>query len=206
MRIALVGLAALLATPALAQHPSLSTVKTDQRTINCLFSESCAQIDPIEQAKAEIRMPNASGGVFLHSRAFAAGPGSPAAGHVGYEYQVDLKDGMPLGDFACIERLDVDFGPIAALEYDRRLAPGQTYEITGDAAANEVGIGPATEEGGVITFRFDRPLCTSDPPGNGAKSFVFGVASRNRPRAIRAQVSGAGLDETVAVKAFAPDP
>jgi hypothetical protein len=134
---------------------------------------------------------------------FVGAAGSPAEGRTAYQYRIDMKNAVPLGDVACVTSMAIDFGAIAKLRYDSALPPGDTYEITKDVPQNQVALAPAQQIGNVVTFNFQRPICTSDPPGTGDTSFFFGLASQHAPRGVQLHVRGSG-GEDVLVKGFGP--
>jgi hypothetical protein len=190
---------AIIAGPAMAEPEQLSIRNVDVRTINCLFSTSCALLN-MEDLFADIPVPAIQHKAILMSRTFAGGPGSPAQGKTAYQYRIDLLNAIPVGDSACVLNLTVDFGEVTKLRYG--VVPGDVYQITKDAPENQIHLLSAEQDGDLITFTFERPICAG--AGNdGDTTVFFGLASIHLPRPAEAKVDAAGADD-LKVKARMP--
>src|SRR3954468_12639969 len=95
----------------------LSVVTVAAPDINCVFETDCTVV--VTDSVGNIPLPNATGTARLQSRTFAGMAGAPAAGKTAYEYRVDLTQATAIGDVACVTALDVDFGPVSKLQYNK---------------------------------------------------------------------------------------
>ena len=198
--------AALLAASAAAQAASLTVVTVAAPDINCVFETDCTIV--VTDSVGNIPIPNiVSGAARLQSRTFEGKPGAPAAGKFGYEYRVDLTSAVTNAEFSCVTDLEVDFGPVTKLQYNKAGPDDDVYVVT-KGGLGTIGLLSAEQTGNVITFTFSQPVCAAsnwaDPPGaKGQTTFFFGLTSATAPRAIVAHVGAPGLDP-LDVKARAP--
>src|SRR2546423_8758225 len=108
---------ALCSSGGAAIAAPLTVVKVAAPDINCVFETDCTII--VTDSVGNIAVPAITGTARLQSRTFLGKPGAPADGKTGYEYRVDLTQATAIGDQACITGLDVDFGPVTKLQYNK---------------------------------------------------------------------------------------
>ena len=198
---------ALLATAAAAQAAPLAIVNVTAPDINCVFETDCTIV--VTDSVGAIALPAlVSGTPRLQSRTFEGKPGAPAAGKTGYEYRVDLTTAVTNAEFSCVTGLEIDFGPVTKLQYDKIGRPEDVFVVT-KGGLGTIGLASAEQTGNVITFTFSQPVCAvsnwADPPGaKGQTTFFFGLTSAFPPRAVTATVDAPGVDPPIDVKARAP--
>jgi len=187
-----------LATVTLAQAGPLTVVQVAAPDVNCVFNASCTIT--VTDSTGSIPLPWAAGTPFLQSRTFSGQPGTPAAGLTGYEYRVDLRTAS--GAIDCQLGLVVDFGPVKALPY-KAGATAHVYVVT-QGGLGTIGIKSAEQDGNVIEFTFEHPLCVSGAPNSGPSTFFFGLASAKPPQPISAGMWGFGTPAYISIDARAP--
>src|SRR6266545_4900129 len=193
-----IGLATL-ATAGLAHAGPLTIIEVAAPPVNCVFQLNC--IIPVTDSSAPVPLPFTAGSPFLQSRTFTGTPGTPAAGLFGYEYRVDLRSAA--GPVDCQVGLVVDFGPVAKLPY-KSGSTADVYVIT-QGGLGTIGIKSAEQDGSVITFEFQKPMCVGTNPGLGQSTFFFGAASAKQPHGIDAGMYGYGNPPFISLKARAPN-
>ena len=179
----------------------LSVVKVAAPDINCVFETDCTVI--VTDSVGNIALPNISGIARLQSRTFAGQPGAPGAGNTAYEYRVDLTQATALGDVACVTALDVDFGPVTKLQYNK-VGPTDDVFVVTKGGLGTIGLASAVQNGNIITFTFSQPVCAADSSGPGHTTFFFGLASTHPPKGIAAAIEAPGVFPDIDVKARAP--
>ncbi|MFL5099993.1 MAG: hypothetical protein ACJ8E5_05260 [Xanthobacteraceae bacterium] len=193
---------ALVMAPAMAAAASLSVVAVSAPAINCVFETDCTIV--VTDSVGTIPIPNlTSGSARLQSRTFAGKAGAPAAGKTGYEYRVDLTTAVTDAEFSCVTDLAVDFGPVTKLQYDKTGPTDHVYVVT-KGGLGKIGLWSAEQNGNVVTFTFNQPVCAGHSPNTGDTTFFFGLTSEFAPHAIIAKVGVPGLDPAD-VKARGPD-
>jgi hypothetical protein len=193
---------ALLLAPFAASAASLSVVSVSAPDINCVFDTDCTIT--VTDSVGTIPVPNLTSGVArLQSRTFTGQPGSPAAGKTGYEYRVDLTTAVTDAEYSCVTDLEVDFGPVTKMHYDKVRPQDDVFVVT-KGGLGKIGILFAEQTGHSILFTFSQPVCAGYTPNTGDTTFFFGLTSEFAPKAIVAHVGVPGL-EPVDVKARAPD-
>jgi hypothetical protein len=140
----------------------------------------------------------------LQSRTFTGAAGAPGAGKTAYEYRVDLTQAVSDGEVPCVTDISVDFGPVTKLQYNTTGPLDDVFVVT-KGGLGSVGLYAVEQNGRIITFTFNQPVCAGTKSGAGMTSFFFGLASDKPPRDISANVSVPGL-EAIAVPARAPTP
>src|SRR3979409_855484 len=146
--------AALMAAPcAAANAAKLTVVEVAAPAINCVFGPLC--IITVSDSTAAIPLNYTAGNPFLQSRTFIGAPGTLGAGRTGYQYRVDLRSAAGAAD--CLMGLVVNFGPITKLPY----RPGTLADayVVVQGGLGTVGIKSAEQDGSVITFEFNQPMC-----------------------------------------------
>jgi hypothetical protein len=180
----------------------LTVVNVAAPDINCVFETDCTIV--VTDSVGTIVIPGMSGTARLQSRTFPGKPGAPADGKTGYEYRVDLTQATALGDVACVTALEVDFGPVTKLQYNKVGPLDDVFVIT-KGGLGTIGLASAEQDRDIITFTFSQPVCAADTSGPGKTTFFFGLASIHPPKAIMAIVEVPGVFPGVDVKARAPN-
>ncbi|MGN6183505.1 MAG: hypothetical protein ACTHQM_07610 [Thermoanaerobaculia bacterium] len=134
----------------------------------------------------------------LHSRVYRAATGTPAAGLYVYEYSIDLRDVVGITSIPFISSLAIDFGPvISTLDFDANHQSDQLFILKGLGLGN-IAPSSANKSGNTITFTFNPPAGGGNAPGNGDRTYVFGLVSPHPPRRIAAtahhNLGGAALE------------
>jgi hypothetical protein len=191
--------AVVLATATLAQAGPLTVVQVAAPGVNCVFNASCTIT--VSDTTAGIPLNFSAGTPFLQSRTFSGAAGTPAAGLTGYEYRVDLTSAA--GSVDCLLGLVVDFGPVQLLPY-KAGSTAHVYVVT-QGGLGSIGIKSAEQDGDVISFEFDKPLCVGINVGAGPTTFFFGLASTKAPHMISAGMWGFGTSAFISLAARAPN-
>lgn len=200
-KVGLFGVATL-AMAASAQAAPLSFVSVSAPAINCVFNVTCTVT--VTDTVDTIVVPPLlwSGTGRLQSRTFTGAAGSPAAGKTGYEYRVDMSQAVSDGEVPCVTSIDVDFGPVTKLQYNKVGPLDDVFVVTKGGLGN-VGLYAVEQNGSVVSFTFNEPVCAGTSPGKGDSSYFFGLTSVNPPKLIIAYANVPGL-EPIDVKARAP--
>ena len=180
---------------------SLSVVTVSAPEINCIYETDCTVT--VTDTVANITLPSMTGNGRLQSRTFAGHAGAPAAGKTGYEYRLDMTQATAIGDVACVTGLEVNFGPITKLQYNKAGPVDDVFVIT-KGGLGSIGLASAEQDRNIITFTFSQPVCAADTSGPGKTTFFFGLTSAHTPKGIVAKVEVPAFDP-VDVKARAPD-
>jgi len=190
--------AIVLASATLAAAKPLTVVQVKAPDVNCVFQTSCSVT--VSDSTADIPLNFSAGNPFLQSRTFTGAPGTPAAGLTGYEYRVDMRSAG--GSVECLLGLVVDFGPVQALPY-KAGGTAHVYVVT-QGGLGSVGVKSAEQDGSVIEFTFDKPMCVGIKANSGESTFFFGLASAKPPHAITAGMWGLGTPAYISLDARAP--
>jgi hypothetical protein len=180
----------------------LTIVKVAAPDINCVFETDCTIV--VTDSVGNIALPNVTGIARLQSRTFTGQPGAPGAGKTAYEYRLDLTQATALADVACVTGLDVDFGPVTVLQYNK-VGPADDVFVVTKGGLGTIGLASAVQNRNIITFTFSQPVCAADSSGPGQTTFFFGLASIHLPKAIAAIVEAPGVFPDLDVKARAPN-
>jgi hypothetical protein len=193
---------AMLAGAAPVVAAPLSFVNVSAPAINCVFNVTCTVT--VTDSVDTIVVPPLlwSGTGRLQSRTFTGAAGSPAAGKTGYEYRVDMSQAVSDGEVPCVTGIDVDFGPVTKLQYNKVGPVDDVFVVTKGGLGN-VGLYAVEQNGSVVSFTFNEPVCAGTSPGKGDSSYFFGLTSVNPPKIIIAYANVPGL-EPIDVKARAP--
>ena len=186
---------------SVAGAASLSIVTVSAPQINCVYETDCTVT--VTDTVGNLTIPSMSGNGRLQSRTFAGQAGAPAAGKTGYEYRLDLTQATAIGDVACVTGLDVDFGPVTKLQYNK-VGPLDDVFVVTKGGLGSIGLASAEQNHNVITFTFSQPVCAADTSGPGQTTFFFGLTSAHAPKAVIAKVEVPASDP-VDVKARAPN-
>jgi len=180
----------------------LNVVTVSAPEINCIYETDCTVT--VTDTVAAITLPSMTGAGRLQSRTFAGQAGAPAAGKTGYEYRLDMTQATAIGDVACVTGLEVSFGPITKLQYNK-VGPVDDVFVVTKGGLGSIGLASAEQDrGGVITFTFSQPVCAADTSGPGKTTYFFGLTSAHTPKGIVAKVEVPAFDP-VDIKARAPD-
>src|SRR3954447_18839375 len=184
-------LGVMLCSPAGAACAApLTVVTVAAPDINCVFETDCTVV--VTDSIGNIALPSITGTARLQSRTYSGQPGAPAAGKTGYEYRVDLTQATAIGDVACVTALDVDFGPVSKLQYNK-IGPLDDVFVVTKGGLGSIGLASAEQNGNVITFTFSQPVCAADTSGPGRTTFFFGLASIHPPKSIAATIEVPGM-------------
>jgi hypothetical protein len=187
----------------IASAAPLTVVNVSAPEINCVFETDCTVV--VTDTIGTVTLPTATGNVRLQSRTFAGQAGAPGAGKTAYEYRLDMTQATATGDVACITALDVNFGVVSKLQYDKVRPTDDVFVIT-KGGLGTIGLASAEQNRrGIITFTFSQPVCAADTSGPGQTTFFFGLASTNTPTGTVAGLEVPGVEDPVDVKARAPN-
>lgn len=187
----------------IASAAPLTVVTVTAPDINCVFETDCTIV--VTDSVGDITLPGSTGTARLQSRTFPGKLGTPGDGKTAYEYRVDLTQATAIGDAACLTALDVDFGPVSKLQYNKVGPTDDVFVIT-KGGLGSIGLASAEQNRrGVITFTFSQPVCAADTSSPGQTTFFFGLASTHPPKVIVATIEAPGAFPDIDVKARAPD-
>jgi hypothetical protein len=192
---------ALCSWGSVAFAAPLTVVPVAAPDINCVFETDCSIV--VTDTVGNIAVPDTTGVARLQSRTFLGKPGAAAAGKTGYEYRVDLTQATTPGDQACVTGLDVDFGLVTKLQYNK-VGPTEDVFVVTKGGLGTIGLASAVQNGNIITFTFSQPVCAADSSGPGKTTFFFGLASAHPPKGVVATVEAPGVFPGIDVKARAP--
>jgi hypothetical protein len=194
--------AILCSLTGVAGAAPLTVVTVAAPDINCVFETDCTVV--VTDSVGNIPLPGITGIARLQSRTFSGQPGAPGAGETAYEYRVDMTQATAIGDVACVTGLNVDFGPVTQLQYNKVGPTDDVFVIT-KGGLGTIGLASAVQNRNIITFTFSQPVCAIDSSGPGHTTFFFGLASTHPPKAIVATVEAPGVFPDLDVKARAPN-
>jgi hypothetical protein len=129
-------------------------------------------------------------------RSYPGLAGTRAAGLTGYSIFIDMHSATALGAANCVEKLTVDTGPLATVNYAG--PPAEVFVVSG---AGGVGLASVSQSGGKTTFAFAKPICPS--PNRLTESLYFGFAAKGAPVAGTAEITGS-MGAAVSVKIRVP--
>lgn len=184
----------LFAMPAEARDLSVTSV-TPQ--VACVFTKTCAV--SASDSYGIFRLFGNGGEGRLLTRTYPGQAGAPAAGLMGYSFNLDLGQATALGTANCVEKLVIDTGPLAALPYGKG-GNAEVFVVSGQGAP---GLASATQSGTKTTFTFTRSVCPAAHDGKQkwpTASLYFGFAAKGAPAAGKAQVVATMEGATVDVR------
>jgi hypothetical protein len=194
--------AILCALTGVAGAAPLTVVNVAAPDINCVFETDCTVV--VSDSIGDISLPSFTGTARLQSRTFPGQPGAPGVGKTAYEYRLDLTQATAVADVACITALNVDFGPVSKLQYNK-VGPAEDVFVVTKGGLGTIGLASAVQNHNVITFTFSQPVCAADTSGPGKTTFFFGLASIHPPKAIVATIEAPAIFPDPEVKARAPN-
>lgn len=146
--------------------------------------------------------PFSVGDAFLQSRTWPIGePGTQGQGLYAYLYRVDLRGAIGTTAISCVTNLEIDFGPVASLDYNLDGKAEEVFVVTSGGLGSSTVVSP-TQTGTVVNFRFNPSVCGGATRNGGDSSFFFGMASKDPEQVVPAKLTGtAGLNVTLKAKA-----
>lgn len=192
-RLVQLSIAATVAVAIPANAGPLSFVDVSAPDINCVFNTTCTVT--VTDSVGTITVPPLlwSGTARLQSRSYPGAAGAPGAGKTAYEYRIDLTQAVSDGEVPCVTDISVDFGKVTKLQYNKTGPLDDVFVVT-KGGLGSVGLYAVEQNGNVVTFTFNQPVCAGPTPGTGHTSYFFGLASESAPHSISAAVSVPGLD------------
>ena len=169
---------------------NLDVVTVAAPAINCKFDTDCTIT--VTDTSATFSIPSLPGQGFLQSCTWPVGqPGTPGANLHAYLYRIDVTkwQGTDQGPsiVPCVKELRIPFGPVALVDYDGNGDKDQVFIVT-QGGLGSVKPSSVVQTGNQITFTFLPPVCGSITPGNGQTTFFIGLASKNPPQPVIAQL------------------
>ncbi|HEX7807645.1 MAG TPA: hypothetical protein VF608_02935 [Thermoanaerobaculia bacterium] len=152
-------------------------------------SVSRAQLTPVFGTAriADLDSPVWTSGT-LRSRVYRATSGTPAAGLYVYEYSLDLRDVVGVTAIPFITSLSLDFGPVNAIDFNGDATAEHLFVVSKGLGIGNVAPATATKSANIVTFTFNPSVGGGSAPGNGDRTYVFGLVSKHAPRQIHATV------------------
>jgi hypothetical protein len=195
-----VGLALVWASTSPAAAAPLTVVEVNAPAVNCVFAADC--ILHVNDSTGAVAMPFLAqpGTVWLQSRTFTGAAGTPGGGKTGYLYRLSMTQAAGFGE--CLVGLVLNFGPVVKLPYKSGTL-ADVFVIT-SGGLGTVKLKSADQDGAVITFEFEKPMCVPPSPSDAATTFFFGLASSTTPTFTPAMIYGFGSPPTYEVDARAP--
>jgi hypothetical protein len=193
----------VLLVAAMAVASPLTVVTVSAPDINCKFDPSCKIV--VNDSSANFTLPGTTGNAFLQTRTWPKGkPGTVGAGKYAYLYRLDLTQLTGLTAQGCVTQLKITFGPVVSLNYNGVGGTEQVFVVTAGGLGS-VGPSSVDKTGNVVTFNFDKPICSGSSPGHGQTSYFFGLSSTKPAHAVTATVS-ATAGGPLSLAARAPQP
>jgi hypothetical protein len=185
---------ALVAWPTAAMAKPLAIASVTPQGVACIFTSKCA-VTATDTVHYFQLFGNGGNGKLL-VRTYPGLAGTRAAGLTGYSLFIDMHGATALGTPNCVDKLTIDVGPLASVNY-----AGPPAEVFVVAASAGSGISSATQTGSKVTFAFAKPICPN--PGRMTESLYFGFAAKGAPVAGTAEIS-ASLHGSATVKIRVP--
>lgn len=190
------GLAAcaLVLIPTSAMARQLAVANVTPQGVACIFTPACAV--KVTDTIGYFQLFGNNGHGKLLIRTYPGLPGTRAAGLTGYSLFLDMHGATALGMPNCVEKLTVDTGPLASVNYAG--PPAEVFVVGGAGGA---GLAKVDQTGSKVTFTFTKPICPQ--PGAMTESLYFGFAAKGTPVAGAAEISGS-LQGAATVKIRVP--
>lgn len=171
---------ALVLVPHSAMARQLAIAKVSSQSVACVFATNCA-VSPTD-TMSYFKMFGDGGSGRILVRTYPGLPGTKAAGLTGYSFNIDMRGATTLGMPNCVDKLVLDVGPVAAIDYAGK---ADVFVVDGATGA---GVSSVSQAGSKITFKFAKAIC----PGQDAasRSLYFGFAAKSAPVWGRGQVTG----------------
>ncbi len=172
----------------------LAVANVTPQGVACIFTPACAVT--VTDTTGYFDLFGNSGHGKILVRTYPGLAGTRAAGLTGYSLFIDMHAAAALGSPNCVEKLTIDTGPLATVNY-----AGPPAEIFVVGNAGGAGLASVTQAGSKVTFNFAKPICPS--PSRLTESLYFGFAAKGAPVLGSAEVTGS-MNGTVAVKIRVP--
>ena len=185
---------ALVLIPTSAMARQLSIAHVTPQGVACIFTPACAVT--VTDTTAYFDLFGNGGHSTMLVRTYPGLAGTRAAGLTGYSIFIDMKGATALGTPNCVDKLTIDTGPLASVNYAGPLAEVFVVDASGGAS-----VASANLTGSKVTFTFAKAICPV--PGHLTESLYFGFAAKGTPVAGTAEVSGS-LHGTAAFKIRVP--
>ncbi len=171
---------ALVLVPTSAMARQLVVAKVTPQSVACVFTPGCA-VNPTD-TMSYFKMFGDGGNGRILVRTYPGMPGTRAAGLTGYSFTVDMRGATSLGMPNCVEKLVLDTGPVATVDYAGK---ADVFVVSGGPGA---GVSSVSQSGNKISITFAKAIC----PGSdaSAQSLFFGFAAKNGPVWGRGQLTG----------------
>ncbi len=185
---------AFLITSGAAHSTALKIVNVGAPAINCVFNTEC-QVTVTDNI-GTVPLPGISGQsqwkdrgpAVLQSRSNAGAKGSPAAGETAYLYRMVLTSAVGSG---CVNTLKLDVGPIKKHYFNFSGTLADVFVVT-SGGIGTIGLSSASQEGNIVTFKFNKPVCAGPSPDKGDSSYFFGFAAGTEPMQTSSKVEASG--------------
>lgn len=177
-----------------AQAAPLKIVNVGAPAISCVFSNECKvivtdSIGTVPLSGVSGQAPWAGyGPAVLQSRSFTGAKGTVAAGETAYQYRMVLS--FAVGN-VCVNTLKLDVGPIKKHYFNFSGTLADVFVIT-TGGLGTIGLSSADQDGNVVTFRFDKPVCAGPTSEKGDTSFFFGFVAGAGPMQTSGKVGVVG--------------
>ena len=189
-----VAACALMAMSVSAQAGKLTVANVTPQGVACIFTPACAVTVTDTIGYFDLFGNGGHGKILV--RTYPGLPGTRAAGLTGYSLFIDMHGATALGTPNCVDKLTIDTGPLASVNY-----AGPPAEVLVGGASGGVGPRSVTQTGGKTTFTFAKPICPA--PSGLTESLYFGFAAKGAPVAGSAELTGS-LNGSTAVKIRVP--
>ena len=177
----------LCTLPSRAGAVPLSVVTVTAPDNFCAFEADCTVV--VSSGVTNFAIPGAAGTGQLQLRTYPAKSGLPPTIKQGYEYRLDRTQATTFVDASCVTGLEIDFGAVTKLQYNK-IGPLDDVFVITKGGPGTIGLASAEQNGTVITFTFAQPVCAADDSAPGKGTFFFGLASTHTPTAVSAIVEG----------------
>lgn len=177
------GLAAcaLVLCPTGATARQLAVATVTPQGVACIFTPACAVT--VTDTTGTFTLFGNGGRGSLLVRTYPGLPGTRAAGLTGYSLFINMRSDTSLGIANCVEKLTIDTGPVATVNY-----AGPPAEVFVVGASGGAGLSRVDQTGSKVTFTFAKPICP--PPSRMTESLYFGFAAKGAPVPGKVQIIG----------------
>ncbi len=185
---------ALILVPTSAMARQLAVASVTPQGVACIFTPACAVTVTDTTGYFDLFGNGGHGKILV--RTYPGLPGTRAAGLTGYSLFIDMRGATALGMPNCVDKLTIDAGPVASVNYTG--PPADVFVVGSSGGA---GLAAVVQNGAKVTFTFSKPICPA--PSGMTESLYFGFAAKGAPVAGTAEISGS-LHGTATVKIRTP--